>query len=1027
MKITTRFLYIDVLLVVLALAVATVTFLSEVRDEAEKSALREQDNHLKTFWKLVMSKGREIRIVDGKLLVGNYVVNDNNELPDQLRDIFGCTATIFMGDMRISTNILKPDGNRAVGTKLQGAAFDTIFRQGKPYRGEALILGTPYLTAYDPIRNGKGEIIGALYVGVKKSAYFATYEKLKTKVIILTTIVMVLFSSIAILLIRFRRKADKALEESEIKYRKLFELHSDAIVMLDGTTGKIIEANASALKLYGYTRQDLPAKTIFELTAEPDKTREAMEQEQQIVQVGLHRKSDGTVFPVETFNSYFYWKDRRVLMVAIRDITERKRAEESLQDFAQKMELKNKELDQALLQAEAATAHANEMAAKAEHASQAKSEFLANMSHEIRTPMNGVIGMTRLLLDTDLDEEQHQYAETLRSSGESLLDIINDILDFSKIEAGKLEMETVDFSLRNLLEDFAATMAVRVHEKELNFICAAAPDVPDHLRGDPRLLRQILTNLTGNSVKFTHQGEIAVRVSLVQETDTEAVLRFLIKDTGIGIPAAKEELLFKKFTQADTSTTRSYGGTGLGLAISKQLAEMMGGQIGFTSEEGIGSEFWFTVRMSKQAERKQTLAATTDFRDIRVLVVDANATNREVLIAQFTAWGLRAEATSYGAAALQMLYHARNIKDPFRMIFLDMQLPDTDVATLARTIRLDEMIKDTRLILLTSLGQRGIARKMEGIEFDAYVNKPARHSELFDCLTTLLGYTAVARPTQSSETHQRVRKLRQGSTRILLAEDNIINQLVAQGILKKMGLQVDIVANGAEAVKALAKNPYDLVLMDVQMPEMNGFEATEQIRNPQSAVAYHEIPVIAMTAHAIQGYRERCLEAGMNDYITKPIDPKALSEMLDKWLPTETAPGSSEETASVSTPNPETPVFDIAGMMIRLDHDEALARLVAQGFLEDMPRQIEALRGCLEAGDTPGAKLRAHTIKGAAANVGGECLRQIAYDIENCEDLDAIKNRITELDAHFDDLKHTMTKKLLLTVPYGGQHENSYC
>lgn len=1027
MKITTRFLYIDVLLVVLALAVATLTFLSEVRDEAEKSALREQDNHLKTFWKLVTSKGRDIRIVDGKLLVGNYVVNNNNELPDQLRDIFGCTATIFMGDVRISTNILKPDGNRAFGTRLEGAAYNAIFRQGKPYRGEAFILGTPYLTAYDPIRNSKGEIIGALYVGVKKSAYFATYEKLKIKVVILSTIVMALFSSIAILLIRFRKKADKALGESEIKYRKLFELHSDAIVMLDSNTGKILDANASALKLYGYTKQDLPTKTIYELSAKPDKTREAMVQEQQAVQIHWHRKSDGTVFPVETFNSFFYWTGRRVLMVAIRDITERKRAEENLQHFAQKMELKNKELDQALLRAEAATSHANEMAAKAELANQAKSEFLANMSHEIRTPMNGVIGMTNLLLDTTLDEEQRQYAETLHSSGELLLDIINDILDFSKIEAGKLEIETTDFSLRDLLEDFAATMAVRAHEKGLNFTCAAVPDVPDSLRGDPGHLRQILTNLTGNSVKFTDQGEIAVRVSLLLETGSEAILRFSIKDTGIGIPAAKQDLLFEKFCQADASTTRRYGGTGLGLAISKQLAEMLGGQIGVTSAEGIGSEFWFTIRISKQAKREQTVAATTGFRDIRVLVVDANATNREVLISQFTAWGLRAEATPVGTAALQMLYRARDVNDPFRMIFLDMQLQDTDVATLARTIRSDETINDTRLILLTSLGQRGAAKKMEGVDFDTYVNKPARHSELFDCLNTQLGYTAVAQPAQSNTKQQTVRKLRQGSIRILLAEDNIINQLVAQGILKKMGLQADIATNGAEAVKALEENTYDLVLMDVQMPEMNGFEATEIIRDPQSAVANREIPIIAMTAHAIQGYRERCLEAGMNDYITKPIDPKALSEVLDKWLPTETAPLSIDETAAVSTPKPETPVFDIAGMMIRLDHDEALAKLVTKGFLEDMPRQIKALRGCMETGDTTGAKLLAHTIKGAAANVGAELLRKIAYDIETAGDLDDIKNNITELDAHFIDVKQIMTRTLLLTNPNGENHENTYC
>jgi signal transduction histidine kinase/CheY-like chemotaxis protein/HPt (histidine-containing phosphotransfer) domain-containing protein len=688
-----------------------------------------------------------------------------------------------------------------------------------------------------------------------------------------------------------------------------------------------------------------------------------------------------------------------------------RKLEKTVQALSEEIEQRKK----AETELEKALELADKMAMEARTADAAKSDFLANMSHEIRTPMNGVIGMTGLLLDTELYDEQRRYAETVRSSGESLLTLLNDILDISKIEAGKLELEILDFDLRALLEDCAATLAMRAHEKGLELICAAAPDVPDYLRGDPGRLRQILTNLTGNAVKFTHQGEISVRASLVSESDVEAVLCFSIKDTGIGIPDQNQELLFQKFTQADASTTRRYGGTGLGLAISKQLAEMMGGEIGVISEEGTGSEFWFTVSLGKQVERQRPVAPPAEIHGAHVLVVDDSATNREILLAQLTAWTLWMEAAPDGPTALQALSRARDAGDPFRAAILDMQMPGMDGAALARAIKADATLQDTRLILLTSLGQRGDARKMEEIGFDAYLTKPARQSELFGCLATVLGDTAMARPAQSIVTRHTVRELRRGRTRILLAEDNITNQQVALGILKKMGLRADAVANGAEAVKALESIPYDLVLMDVQMPEMNGFEATQHIRDPRSAVANHGIPIIAMTAHAMQGDRERCLDAGMNDYIAKPVNPVALAEALDRWLPKETVPVPAEAASSVSARKTESPVFDRAGLIARLMDDEELARAVAEGFLEDIPRQIEALRGCLEAGDAAGAELKAHTIKGAAANVGGERLREVAAEIETAgkgDDLDHVKARMVELDLQFDRLKHAMAEKL---------------
>ncbi|MCS6828995.1 MAG: PAS domain S-box protein [Caldilinea sp.] len=680
--------------------------------------------------------------------------------------------------------------------------------------------------------------------------------------------------------------AQKALRESEERFRTLIQTMAEGVVM-QRADGQIVFANEAACEILGLTLDQMLGRDSmdprwraihedgedFPGHEHPTMVTLRTGQPLRNIVMGVHRPDDTLVWISVNSQPLIEPGEEKphAVVVTFHDISERKRAE-------LRLHYANQNLQEALKRAE-------ELAAQAEQANRAKSEFLANMSHEIRTPMNGVIGMTGLLLETELTEEQRRYVETIRSSGETLLTIINDILDISKIEAGKLELELTDFDLIDLLDDFATTLAVKAQEKKLEFICAADPETPRRLRGDPGRLRQVLTNLTANALRFTEQGEVSVRVTPVRFTEQEVTLRFVVRDTGIGIPKEKLPLIFEKFMQVDASTTRRYGGTGLGLAISKRLVELMGGTIGVESEPGKGSTFWFVVTLPRKAATEQRLELPDTLHGIRVLIVDDNATNREILRTQLSAWGMAPDEAEDGRSALQKLEEALLAGRPYRLAILDMQMPEMDGLMLGRHIRADERYRSLELIMMSSMGQEGEARAIRQNGFAAYLMKPVRQSDLFNTLRQTLAQSAArSSAAHAGETKPAIPKLSRSNVRVLVAEDNAVNQQVALGILRRMGARAEVVGSGAESIEALRQVPYDIVLMDVQMPDMDGLEATQRIRSGEAGESCRQIPIIAMTAHALQSDRDRCLAAGMNDYISKPVKPQDLHQVLERWL-----------------------------------------------------------------------------------------------------------------------------------------------
>jgi PAS domain S-box-containing protein len=792
------------------------------------------------------------------------------------------------------------------------------------------------------------------------------------------------------------RQAKHLAEESQKRTRLIVDTAYDAYVAMNAD-GNIIDWNRQAELTFGWPREQALDRPLHELIIPPAFRAAHVAGVRHFLNTGegplLNRRievpalrRDGSQFPAEITISPIRYGSEWFFSAFLHDITKRKQAEAELRQARD----------------------------AAEAASRAKSEFLANMSHEIRTPMNAILGMTELVLDTPLNPEQRDYLETVKKSTDALLAVINDILDFSKIEAGKLELDYAPFDLRDSLGDMLNTLALRAHQKGLELACHIAPEIPETVIGDSMRLRQILINLVGNAIKFTERGEVVVDVqvenaqragsvsdgqhSVAYASCSLCTLHFQVLDTGIGIPPDKQAMIFEAFAQADGSTTRRYGGTGLGLAISSRLVERMGGRIWVESMQGKGSIFHFTARFGQHDAvlERPGRQEPGRLRGLSVLVVDDNATNRFILSETLSNWQMRPTTVENAAAALAALESAHRAGEPFTLVLLDAHMPEVDGFMLAERIREHPDLTGATVMMLSSACQSLDKNRCKELGLAAYLIKPVKQADLYRAILVALG-TPETKPKapQTPPSPRMVRPLR-----VLLAEDNLVNQKLAVRLLEKQGHAIVVATNGREAVEAVGRQHFDLVLMDVQMPEMDGFEATAAIRRRERSTGRH-VPILAMTAYAMKGDRERCLAAGMDGYISKPIQPREMWETIERFIDRE---GTDAKGGNLAPEN----VLDREEIQQRVGGDMKLLRELVDVFFEDCPRMWQNIHDALAGGDAAKLSRAAHTLKGAVGVFGAQTAYETAERLERLAGLGNLSRAVevvAELETELERLK----------------------